>query len=168
MRIIKKTAPLVFALGISIGLITGCSTAAEIRDAIPDIDVNEDGGSVTLEDDDGSITIESGPESELPEWLPNDLPLPTDYTVLTSQELESDGKLQKMVAVSSTQSFEDFTAYAEATLTDLGITVEQQLTESGGMNSGLYNFTYDDTEWFLNFASMEDELNVSYMTTEDQ
>lgn len=169
MRIIRKTGMAVFATGLSLGLLTGCGAVSEIRDAIPNIDVNENGGSVTLKDDDGgSVTIDSGPSTELPAWLPHELPLPTDFTVLTSSELESDGKIQRMVTVTSTQSFEDFMASAEATLADLGITAEQQLSETGGIDGGLYNFSFDDSEWFLNFASMDEELNVSYMTAEEE
>lgn len=168
MRTIKKTGSAVLALGLSLGLLTGCGTISEIRDAIPDVDVDEEGGSVTIEGDDGeSVTIDSGADAELPDWLPSELPLPTDYTVLTSSELEADGKLQKMVTVTSTQSFDDFMASADATFADLGITAEQQLTETGGINGGIYGFSFDDTEWLLNFASMGEELNVSYMMAEE-
>ena len=55
-----------------------------------EIDMDEEGGGISIETDDGSVQIGAGDGTELPQELPEVIPLPGDYTVVSSSTFTND------------------------------------------------------------------------------
>jgi hypothetical protein len=71
------------ALVLGASLVAGCTSAAEraIERSAPgsDVEIERDGGRVTIEDGDGSLSVETG--GELPERIADAFRVPADYVV---------------------------------------------------------------------------------------
>lgn len=160
------------ALVLSLGLVAGCSAISEIRDAIPNVDVDEDGGSVTIEGDNGeSMTIDTDVDGEIPEWFPSELPLPEHHTVMSASVVESGDGTLKSVGVTSTDDFDAVVATIDDGFAGSGLTPEtREVGDLGGMKSALFGVTIADESWMINIVDYgnEDGLQIMYATSADE
>lgn len=161
------------ALALSLGLLTGCGAISEIQkiqEVIPDVKVDEEGGSVTVKGDDGEeLTIETDVTGELPDWFPSALPLPADYTVVNVSAIEHGEESLKTVTISTTDDFATLVATIEEGLAAAGITPSGRMVNEGtGTQSALFGVPIDGADWQINILDYGEEtgedIQVSYGT----
>ena len=98
-----------------------------------EIDMDEDGGNISIETDEGSVQIGAGDGTELPEGLPDSIPLPEDYTVVSSSTFTDEDGESILVMLEVTDL--DPTAFIEDEvvpgLESSGCEIGSQTTTSG-------------------------------------
>lgn len=116
-----------------------------------DIDLDEDGGTVSVNTDDGSFSIGT---DELPDAFPASAPLPADYTVLSSMSGDSsdDGQTVVVTVSAGDASFEDLVARLDAELAANGwdVTERSDLRANG----------FEQIVWMVTSASWSGQITV--------
>lgn len=155
-------------VAVSLGLVSGCSAISQISDAIPEVTVDDDGGSVTLKDDDGeSVTIDSSADGEIPEWFPQELPLPENYSVMSASEAEYGDESLKAMGMTTPDDIEAVVAAIDEGLADAGLQPEtRQVGDMGGMKTAMFAVSIDDEGWMINAVDYGDgeDVGLTYAT----
>lgn len=123
-----------------------------------DVDISDDGDSITYESDDGSITF--GGSGEVPEEWPADVPLPDDLRIESSVETVTADGLYLALVAQVAESPEDVAAlYADA----LSAWTEVSSITTQGANGELRSISYQDGERQL-LVSVEDNRGSTTLT----
>lgn len=123
-------------------VLTGCSSE-DIAERVAEeaaeqagggeVDIDTDDGSVSVDTDEGSLNIGS---QDLPEDLPEELPLPDGLAVQGSMSQQGDGGSTVGFQATYDGSFEDVEAFFDAELEDAGWTVTNSTSsETSGVRS---------------------------------
>lgn len=157
---------------LSLGLMTGCGAIAEVTEDIPDVSVNEDGGSVTLNDGDGeSVTIDTSNDGEIPEWFPSELPLPEDYAVLTASAAEVGNESLKQLAITTPEDFDTVVDTLDEGFAAEGVEPEtREVGNASDMRTAIFGVEVAGEEWIItasNLGGEEEELTISYGTLDE-
>lgn len=101
-----------------------------------DVDIDADEGGISVEGSEGSLEIGAG--TEIPDWFPADFPLPDDHEVFSVVEGEREGRQGGVVAVTSSQSFEELESFFDETLPAAGY----EIVERGGFGGDDFSSAY--------------------------
>lgn len=168
-RTTKKRLGTALAVAFSLGLITGCGAISDL----PSVSTDKDGGSVTIKGKDGeSATLDMDSSGELPDWFPDGLPLPDDFTVVTSSEFETNEGYMKSVALTTHQDFDSLIAQIDDGLAAAGITPEpRSVSEQAGMQSALFGAELESEGWMINildYGDDEEGIGITYATVHEE
>ncbi len=168
-RTAKKRLGALFTVVLSLGLVTGCGAIPDL----PSVSADEDGGSVTIKGPDGeSATLATDASGELPDWLPDVLPLPDDFTVVTSSEFETDEGYMKSVALNTHQDFDSLIVQIDDGLAAAGLSPEpRSVSDHAGMQSALYGVELEGEGWMINildYGDDEEGIGITYATIREE
>lgn len=170
VRIATKRGTAGLALVLSLGLLAGCSAISEIQkiqEAIPDVKVDEEGGSVTIKGDDGEeMTIETDVSGELPDWFPSELPLPADYAIENVSSMEYGEESIKSVTISTGEDFTALIAVIDDGLAAAGLTPNGRMVNEGtSTQSALVGVPVDGVDWQINVLDYGEESDEGVWVT---
>lgn len=138
-------------------------------DAEIDLDLDEDGGGISIDSSEGSMQMGAG--GSLPDDFPDDLPLPEDYQVGSSfEQSNDDGENHMAVAVHTTAPVDDVVAHFESALPAAGWEISDTRRQS---MDDFVNVTFvtsrdDDMGAMVTVVSdSDDETLVNYMVGQD-
>ena len=114
-----------------------------------DVDINEDGQTVTIQTEDGTLTQSSGDNVELPADFPSDVALPDDYKVMSVMTM---GPVTSVVLEVPESPSDLFTAFKSGQA-DQGW--KETMAMQGGEGSML-GFEKDDRSLLVNLSRSED------------
>ncbi|MGO3147392.1 MAG: hypothetical protein ACTIJ6_06915 [Leucobacter sp.] len=166
-----KSIWVALALAASLGLLAGCSAIPPIP-GIPDVSVDDEGGSITLNGDGNeSVNIDVGTDDVIPEWLPSELPLPSEYTVVNSTNMESSGGTVKGMNLTTPDDFETVVATIDDGFAAAGLTPEtREIGELAEMKTGLFGVTSGEDSWVitvLDYGIQDEEVQISYVSVKE-
>ncbi len=166
--------------GLALLTMTACSSVAEnlseraaeeiLEQAAGgevDLDLDEDGGTVSVSTDDGSFTVGGG---DLPDNFPASAPLPDGYTVLTAMSGSDDEGSETLMVNLSVQDvdFEDLTATFESDLAANGWEITERSEMTGDVSQMWFAVT--DGAWSGQIAIIQSGsggFNVNYTLETD-
>lgn len=125
-----------------------------------EIDIDEEGGNLTIESSEGTLDI--GGDS-LPEGFPDGVPLPDDYEVAGSMTEGSDDATSFFVTVSTPTAIEDLAPMVEDGLVDGGWSIDDtvEMTFDDGSSTTL-SVTRDNWMGSVSMTGADDETQVMY------
>lgn len=164
MTTVAVAALAVFAAGCdAIGERVAEEAAEQAAGGDVDLDLDEEGGSISVETSEGSMSFGGG--GDLPESFPEDLPLPPgDFEVSSSFEESNDDGASLTVALLVEGSHDDLVAHYEEALPDAGweITDTQSMSMGEDMQSTTFVLSKDAQGGTVGVQRIEDGTIVNY------
>lgn len=140
----KIATALMVALLLGVAL-TGCSMAAEeATEALvesgtgADVEIDDDGESVSIETEDGSIEISGGESATLPDGFPEDMPV-YDGQIVMAQSVDTPEGTGYNVGIQTSDSEDDVAAWYSDELANEGWTIAAEISNDG---DGMMMTTY--------------------------
>jgi hypothetical protein len=176
MRTSFRFLVLVLAASLAVFPLAGCGKVAdEVAERAAEemlegatgveVDVEDDGESITITGDDGEeTTIESGDSASVPDAYPDDFPL-YDGDIVGSSSISSGEDSMVMVTVETGDDLGDIKAFLEAGFEDNGWTIASldEMTASGVTNVN-YMLTKSDPAERSGMVSIMIEDGVTVVT----
>jgi len=123
---------------LAVAALTGCSFAAEqASEAIlegatgTDVEIDDDGGSVSIETEDGSVDISGGESAEVPEGFPSDMPL-YEGTLLMASTMDTEDGTVYSLGIETTDDTGDVGDWYRDKLYDEGWSTVSEITNDSG------------------------------------
>jgi hypothetical protein len=102
-----------------------------------DVEIDTDDGSVTVESDQGTVAIGTG--GDLPDGLPDQLPLPDGLEVLASLSQSTNGTETIGFQAATSSSYDDVVAVYEDGLADAWTVTDRTTSDVGGLRSSTWS-----------------------------
>ena len=158
----------VFALLLAATALTGCNMAAEeATEALvegstgADVEIDDEGGSVSVETEDGSMEVTGGDSAEVPDGFPSDMPL-YDGTVVMGQAIEVDGETSYNVAIEVEDDVADIADWYSSELDAEGWTITFEMSnDSDGMEMVTYQVEKGNMTGQVIIAHEDEETTVA-------
>lgn len=126
-----------------------------------DIEVDEDGGQISIESSEGTLDIGGG---ELPDAFPEGVPLPDGHEVASSMTQGSDGAQSVFVTVSAPGTHDELVSSLESGLTDAGWTIDDTAQmSSNDFASTTFSVSRDDWTGSISVTQVEEGSQVAYV-----
>ena len=143
----------VLAAVLAASALTGCGFAAEqasekiIEGSTgADVEIDDDGESVSMETEDGSVNIAGGESAEVPSDFPSDMPL-YDGTLNVSTAVDTaDGKIYSLGIQTDDDAMDVASWYADELDAEGWTTLSEITNDSGGATMVVYALEKGTTE----------------------
>ncbi|MGO1853631.1 MAG: hypothetical protein ACTH0V_09495 [Microbacteriaceae bacterium] len=127
---------------------------------------------MTIEGDDGeSVTVDAGVDGEIPDWFPAELPLPSEYAVVSTVEADEDDGTLRGVNLTTPAEFDALVESLDEALAASGITPElRQIGASGGTPTGMYMIPANSEVWNLSIVGYGEgeDIQMGYVIATEE